>query len=70
MLTVLRDRALSAAVLVPILLVVLIVGEPLIAAAVLVAVVLAAFECFTLLRSAGYTVLPLLGGVLAACVVV
>jgi phosphatidate cytidylyltransferase len=66
----LRDRFLSALVLVPVLLVVLIVGEPLIAAAVLIVTVLAAFETFTLLRSAGYTVLPLLGIVLAICVVI
>jgi phosphatidate cytidylyltransferase len=67
---VLRERVLSALVLVPVLLVVLAVGEPLIAAAVLLAVILAAFECFALLRSAGYTVLPLLGIVLAVCVVI
>jgi phosphatidate cytidylyltransferase len=66
----LRDRALSALVLVPVLLVVLFVGEPLIAAAVILAVVLAAIECFTLLRSAGYTVLPLLGIALAISVVI
>jgi len=67
---VLRDRFLSAVVLVPVLLVVLAVGEPLLAGAVLVVVVLAAFECFALLRSAGYTVLPLLGVALAVCVVI
>jgi phosphatidate cytidylyltransferase len=67
---VLRDRFLSALVLVPVLLVVLAVGEPLIAVAVVVAVVLGAFECFTLLRAAGYTVLPLLGVVLAVVVVI
>ena len=36
----------------------------------LIITVLAAFETFTLLRSAGYTVLPLLGVVLAICVVI
>lgn len=66
----LRDRLLSALVVVPVLLLVLFVGEPLIAAAVVLAVILAAFECFGLLRSAGYTVLPLLGIVLAVCVVI
>ncbi len=66
----LRDRLLSALILVPVLLVVLILGEPFIAAAVLLVVLLAAFEAFTLLRAAGYTVLPLLGGVLAVSVVV
>lgn len=68
--TVLRERFLSALIIVPVLLGVLAVGEPLIAAAVLVAVVLGALECFTLLRSAGYTVLPLLGVALAVCVVI
>jgi phosphatidate cytidylyltransferase len=67
---VLRDRFLSALVLVPVLLVVLAVGEPLIAVAVVAAVILGAFECFALLRSAGYTVLPLLGVVLGVVVVV
>jgi phosphatidate cytidylyltransferase len=67
---VLRDRALSALVLVPVLLVVLAVGEPLLAAAVLLVVILAAVECFTLLRSAGYRVLPLLGVALAVAVVI
>jgi phosphatidate cytidylyltransferase len=66
----LRERFLSALVLVPLLLVVLALGEPFIAAAVLVVVVLAALEVFGLLRAAGYTVLPLLGIALAAGVVV
>jgi phosphatidate cytidylyltransferase len=66
----LRERLISALVLVPALLLVLAFGEPFIAGAVLIVVVLAAFEAFTLLRAAGYTVLPLLGSVLAICVVI
>ncbi len=66
----LRDRFLSALVLVPVLGVVLIVGEPLIALAVILVVFLAALEVFALLRSAGYTVLPLLGIALAVSVVI
>lgn len=66
----LRDRLISALVLVPVLLVVLVLGEPFIAVAVVIVVVLAAFEAFTLLRAAGSTVLPLLGVVLAVCVVI
>ena len=66
----LRDRLLSALILVPVLLVVLVLGEPWIAAAVLVVTVLVAVEVFALLRAAGYTVLPLLGLVMALCVVV
>ena len=66
----LRDRLISALVIVPILVVVLILGEPFIAAAVLLVVVLAALEAFALVRAAGYTVLPLLGGVLAVSVVI
>src|SRR4051812_46619747 len=66
----LRDRLISALILVPVLIVVLILGEPWIAAAVLIVVVLAALETFALLRAAGYTVLPLLGAALAVCVVI
>src|SRR5437868_13790966 len=66
----LRDRLISALILVPVLLVVLVLGEPWIAAAVLIVTILAALEAFALLRAAGYTVLPLLGVVMALCVVV
>ena len=66
----LRDRLISALVLVPVLLVVVIVGGPVLAAAVLILVLLSASEVFQLLRTAGHTVLPLLGAVLAACVVI
>ncbi len=66
----LRDRLLSALVLVPALLAVLAVGGPVLALAVLVVAVLAAVEIFALMRAAGHTVLPVLGAVLAVCVVI
>ena len=65
-----RDRALSAAVLVPPLLIVLVLGEPWIAVLIGVVVVLGAHEAFRLLRDAGYPVLPELGTVMALAVVV
>ena len=64
-----RERATSAAVLVPVLLLVLAVGGYALAAAVAVVTVLAAREAFTLLRAAGYPTLPLLGTVLALSVI-
>ena len=64
-----RERATSAAVLVPALLLVLAVGGYAIAAAVAVVAVLAAREAFTLLRAAGYPTVPLLGTVLALSVI-
>jgi phosphatidate cytidylyltransferase len=66
----LRDRLISALVLVPVLLLVLALGGPVLAAAVLVVVVLAASEAFRLLRAAGHPTMPLLGTILAVCVVV
>lgn len=57
----LRDRALSAAVLVPPLVVVLALGGGWIAAVVALAVVLAAVEVFRLFRAAGYPSLGWLG---------
>lgn len=66
----LADRAISAAILVPVLLVVLFLGEPWIAAAVLLVVGLGCLEAFTLLRAAGYAVLPILGTVMAGAVVI
>lgn len=63
-----RERAISAAVLVPVLLVVLAVGGPVIGAAVALATALAALEVFRLLRSAGYVTLPALGTALALVV--
>ncbi len=64
-----RQRAISAAILVPVLLAVLAVGGVAIALAIAAITVLAARETFALLRSAGLPTLPLLGGVLALAVV-
>ena len=64
-----RERAISAAVLVPLLLVVLAFGGVVLAAAVAVLTVLAAIEAFRLLRSAGYATFSALGTVLALVVV-
>ncbi len=64
----LRQRIGSAAVLVPFLLVVLVLGEPWIALLIAAAVAVGAVEAFRLLRSAGYPALPLVG-VVAALVV-
>lgn len=65
-----RQRALSAAVLVPVLLLVLAIGGPVLAAAVALATGLAAVEIFRLLRAAGYPPLAALGTALAVAVVV
>ena len=64
-----RQRAISAAVLVPVLLIVLAIGGIALVAAVAVITVLAARELFALLRRAGLPTLPLLGGALALTVV-
>lgn len=64
-----RQRAISAAVLVPVLLLVLAIGGAVLAAAVALATALAAVEVFRLLRSAGYPPLPALGTALALAVV-
>jgi phosphatidate cytidylyltransferase len=64
-----RQRAISAAVLVPVLLLVLAIGGPVLAAAVALATVLAAMEVFALLKAAGYPPLPALGTALALAVV-
>jgi phosphatidate cytidylyltransferase len=64
-----RDRAISAAVLVPALLLVLAVGGVVLAVGVAAVTVLAAREAFTLLRDASYPTLPLLGTVLALTVI-
>jgi phosphatidate cytidylyltransferase len=66
----LRERAISAVVIAAVLLVVFVLGEPWIAAAVLVITFLAALEVFALLRQAGHPVLPILGMALALVVVV
>lgn len=65
-----RERAISAAVLVPVLLVVLAIDGLAIAIAVAAITLLAAREVFVLLRSAGHLTLPALGTVLALTVVV
>jgi phosphatidate cytidylyltransferase len=67
---VLRQRAISAAILVPPLLVILALGGIWIAAVVAVATGLAAIEIFRLARAAGYPSLATLGTVLAVAVVV
>jgi phosphatidate cytidylyltransferase len=57
----LRQRALSAAVFVPPLLIVLALGEPWFAALIAVFVAIAAWEAVRLLRAAGYPAIPALG---------
>ena len=64
----LRDRARSAAILVPLLLVSLFLGPPWIAAVVVLATIAAAIEVFRLLEAAGYQAFPLLGVILAVVV--
>jgi phosphatidate cytidylyltransferase len=66
---VLRERAISAAVLVPPLLLVLVLGGIWITAVVAIATVLAAIEVYRLFRRAGYPSLTALGTVLALAVV-
>jgi phosphatidate cytidylyltransferase len=66
---VLRQRTISAAILVPPLVVVLALGGPWIAALVALLTGLAAIEVFRLLRAAGYPSLPALGTVLALALV-
>jgi phosphatidate cytidylyltransferase len=64
-----RERAISAAILVPVLLVVLAVGGPAIALAIAAITAVAAVEVFRLLRGAGYDSFPALGLVLAVTIV-
>jgi phosphatidate cytidylyltransferase len=64
----LRDRARSAAILVPPLLIALWLGGAWIALVVALAVVLAGVEAFRLLTAAGHASLPVLGVVLAVVV--
>jgi phosphatidate cytidylyltransferase len=66
---VLRERAVSAAILVPPLIVALALGGPWIALIVVVATGLAAFEAFQLLRAAGYPSFLVLGTLLALAIV-
>jgi phosphatidate cytidylyltransferase len=65
----LRERVLSAAVLVPPLVVALILGGPWIVAVVALATGLAAIEAYRLLRAAGHPSLPTLGTLLAVAIV-
>ena len=65
-----RERAISAAVLVPVLLIVLALGGVVLAAAVALLTALAAVEAFRLLRGAGYLPFAALGTALALVVVV
>jgi phosphatidate cytidylyltransferase len=64
-----RERATSAAILVPVLLVVLALGGVVLAAAVALVVALAGRETFALLKGAGQRTLPALGTALALAVV-
>ncbi len=66
----LRERVVSAAVLVPPLILVLLLGGPWIAALVALLTALAAIEAFRLLTAAGYPALRVLGTLLALAVVV
>jgi phosphatidate cytidylyltransferase len=67
---VLRQRTISAAVLIPVLVIALILGGAWIAGVVALVTGLAAIEVFRLLRAAGYPSLAALGTVLAVAVVV
>lgn len=60
---------MSAAVLVPVLLIVLAIGGPVLALGIALATVVAAIEAFRLLQAAGYPPLPALGTALALAVV-
>ena len=64
-----HQRAISAAVLVPVLLVVLAIGGWVLAAAIALVTVLAAGEVFRLLKGAGYATFVALGTALALVVV-
>jgi phosphatidate cytidylyltransferase len=64
-----RQRAISAAVFVPVLVLVLAIGGPVLWAAVALATAVAAVEVFRLLRSAGHATFAALGTALALMVV-
>jgi phosphatidate cytidylyltransferase len=64
-----RQRATTAVVLVPLLLIVIAIGGFAISMAIALITVLAAREVFSLLRSAGHPALPALGAVLALTVI-
>ena len=63
-----RQRALSAAIFVPLLLIVLALGEPWFGALIAVFVAIAAWETARLLRGAGYAVVPIVAIVGAVAV--
>lgn len=65
----LRQRAVSAAILIPPLVVVLALGGPWVVALVVVATILAGIEIFRLLHASGYASIPALGIVIAAALV-
>lgn len=65
-----RQRAISAVLLVPVLLLVLAIGGPVLVGAVALVTGLAAVEVFRLLKAAGYPPLPALGTALALTLVV
>ena len=65
-----RERAVSAAILVPLLLAAFAIGRPAIVLVVGVAVLLGSLEAFRLLGSAGYPTLPALGTVVALTLLV
>ena len=64
-----RQRATSAAVLVPLLLVVIALGGIAVAIAIAAITLLAVREVYALLRAAGHPALPALGAVLAVSVI-
>ena len=66
----LQQRALSAAVLVPLLVAVMLLGGPWIVGLVVVATAIAAIETFRLLAAAGYGSIPALGTAVAVAVVI
>ena len=66
----LQQRAISAAVLVPLLVAVMLLGGPWIVGLVVVATAIAANETFRLLAAAGYGSIPALGTAVAVAVVI
>lgn len=64
-----RQRARSAAVFVPLLLLALAIGRPAVVAVVAIGVLLGALETYRLLAAAGYPALPVLGPVVALALV-
>ena len=66
----LQQRAISAAVLVPLLVAVMLLGGPWIVGLVVVGTAIAAIETFRLLAAAGYGSIPALGTAIAVAVVI